>query len=80
MGGYLRILLAISSMYDCLARQVRFKNKTKIFKCLQHWFCFYCQLLQRQQEGQRGGYELFIDKPSRIKYTWLFYVLFVHSS
>ena len=33
-GGHLTILPVISTMCDCLARQVRFKNKTKIFKCL----------------------------------------------
>lgn len=61
-GDHLRILLALSSMWDCVARQVRFSNA-----CSAGSVGFYCRLLQRQ-EGQRGECELFTDKPSRIKY------------
>lgn len=59
LGDHLRILFVKSSMCNCVARQVRFKNKTKISKCLQCWFCLFPLSATPRTEG---------DKSSRIKY------------
>lgn len=66
-------------MCYCLARQVRFKNKTKIYKCLSVLVLSVSIIsCSKDRSRAKGNSVNYLDKPNCIKYM-LFSVLLEQS-